>query len=302
MISIIIPCYNVEKHITKCLDSLHRQTCQDFRLVLVNDASTDGTLKAIRGYEHLSDFKDVEIVDLPQNRGVSNARNVGLAKIERGGYCLFVDSDDSLEDDAVEVITENIKSHPDVDIIGYDAYLCDSNDNRSLLNLGSQSLDEQRKLAVRGYWSVVWRYAFKTDFIKDADFSFDTSLIGGEDYLFICHVLIKAKSFFKISKPLYLYVTNNAGSAMTRINLKGLNDQITATDKVKDELISSKLFDVLSTDLNFRYLYIKKLFFKTSLKIWREWHPESNEYKGGGNWRLKDKIVFHIISFLSKGL
>lgn len=302
MISIIIPCYNVEKHITKCLDSLHRQTCQDFRLVLVNDASTDGTLKAIRGYEHLSDFKDVEIVDLPQNRGVSNARNVGMAKIERGGYCLFVDSDDCLEEHAIEVIIKAIKKHADVDIIGYDAYLCDAKGNRSVLNLGSQSLDEQRKLAIRGYWSVVWRYAFKTDFIKNAGFSFDTSLIGGEDYLFICQILIKAKTFLKISKPLYLYVTDNAGSAMTRINLKGLNDQITATEKVKDELVSSKLFNVLSTDLNFRYLYIKKLFFKTSLKIWREWHPESNNYTTGTGWRFKDKLVFRIISFLSKGL
>lgn len=302
MISVIIPCYNVEKHITKCLDSLYRQTCKDFNLVFVNDASTDDTLNAIRSYKHLSDFNNIEVVDLPSNKGVSNARNVGLEKTQRGGYCIFVDSDDSLEENAIEVIADTIKENTNVDIIGYDAYLCDAKGNQTVLNLGNQFIEEQRKLAVQGYWSVVWRYAFKNDFLKETKLAFDTSLIGGEDYLFICQALAKAKTFVKINKPIYRYLTDNVGSAMTRINLKGLNDQIIATDEVKDVLLTSNLFDALSEDLNYRYLYIKKLFFKTSLKIWREWHPECNNYTGGGNWRFKDRLVFRIISLLSKGL
>lgn len=301
MLSIIIPCYNIEKYINDCLNSLHEQTSQDFQLILVNDASTDGTSEKIKGYPFIKDFKDVNIVELPENKGVSNARNVGMSKI-RGGYYIFVDGDDRLESDAVETINALTRENKDVDVIGYDACLCGNLGEKSELKLGTDNLKEQIGMAIRGYWSVVWRFAYNTNFMRANNFMFDTSLIGGEDYLFVCQTLSKAKTFQKIDKQLYDYATDHEGSAMARINLKGLNDQFKATDKVAELINNNVSLKAFTKDLNYRYLYIKKLFFKTSLKIWRSWNPQSNNFVYGDSWRVKDKLVFKIISFLSKGL
>jgi glycosyltransferase involved in cell wall biosynthesis len=301
MLSIIIPCYNIENYITGCLESLHRQTSQDFQLILVDDASTDDTIKRIQDYPYLKEFKAVEIVELSENSGVSNARNIGVSSA-RGGYYVFVDGDDQLEDNAVETINTFTTSNDNLDIVAFDAFLCGSNGAKSMINFGVASLESQMQMAVRGYWSVVWRFAYRTDFMRVNNFMMDTSLSGGEDYLFVCQVLSKAKSFGKIEKPLYDYATANEGSAMTRINLRGLNDQIDATNKVAELLNQDATLKPYVVDLNYRNLYIKKLIFKTSLKIWRSWKPQSNAFAGGGQWRLKDRLVFKIISLLSKGL
>lgn len=92
MLSIIIPCYNIENYITGCLESLHRQTSQDFQLILVDDASTDDTIKRIRDYPYLKDFRSIEIVKLSENKGVSNARNIGVPLVRGGTMCLLTET------------------------------------------------------------------------------------------------------------------------------------------------------------------------------------------------------------------
>jgi glycosyltransferase involved in cell wall biosynthesis len=300
MISVIIPCYNVENYITGCLDSLYHQTSQDFQLILVDDASTDGTLAKIKEYPYLKEFKEFELVELSDNNGVSNARNVGISKV-KGGYFVLVDGDDCLEKETIQTISDAILKN-NADVIGFDVYLVGIDGSKKVLRLGSSSLKEQMSMAIRGYWSTVWRFAYKTEFIRNNKFQLDTNLTCGEDYLFVCQVLSKVKSFCKIGNPLYSYATDNAGSAMKKVNIKGLSDQIEATNKVAYMIEADNALRSFNQDLNYRYLYIKKLFFKTSLKIWRSWNPQSNSYIGGGNWRLEDRLVFKVISLLSKGL
>lgn len=301
MISIIVPCYNIENYITECLDSLHRQTSQDFQLILIDDASSDGTLDKIKGYSHLKDFKNIDMIELPVNKGVSYARNEGILRA-RGEYFIFLDGDDTLQVDAIQVISEHIGCNHSIDLFGYDAYLCGTDRKKTKMILGSSSLVEQTHLAVRGYWSVVWRFVYRKEFILNNKIQLDDSLTAGEDYHFVCQVLTKAKSFLKIDKPLYNYATGQIGSAMTRINLKGMYDQIQATEKFAQILKSDVQLEPFIQDLNYRYLYLKKLFFKTALKIWKLWMPQSNNYIGSNIWRFKDKLVFIIISLLSKGL
>jgi len=98
-ISIIIPCYNAEKYVSKCLDSLLEQTYQDFEVICVNDVSSDDTLSILQRYAE----KDsrIHIIEEPENRGVSVARNDGL-DAAKGEYILFCDPDDYYELDALE--------------------------------------------------------------------------------------------------------------------------------------------------------------------------------------------------------
>ena len=88
--SIIVPIYNVEKYLVACLDSILRQTFKDYELILINDGSTDESLKICRTY--LNKDKRIKLID-KSNGGLSSARNAGISKAE-GDFILFIDSDD----------------------------------------------------------------------------------------------------------------------------------------------------------------------------------------------------------------
>lgn len=104
-ISIIIPCYNIETHLPKCIDSVLRQTFTDFELLLINDGSTDGTLEVCKEYKN----KDSRIkVYSHKNRGVSYTRNRGI-DLAQGDYIMFVDGDDFVKKDIIEQFMPHLK-------------------------------------------------------------------------------------------------------------------------------------------------------------------------------------------------
>ena len=116
MISVILPVYNVEKYIDACMESLLRQTMQDFELILVNDGSTDNSGKKCRDWcEKDSRIRLVE----QENQGLSEARNSGL-KIALGEYIAFIDSDDTVDEDYLKILYENaIKHDAQVSVCNY---------------------------------------------------------------------------------------------------------------------------------------------------------------------------------------
>ena len=89
-VSVIVPVYNVEKYLKKCLDSLVNQTLKDIEIICVNDGSTDNSLQILQ--EYANTHPNIVIVD-QENQGVSLARNNGIKKA-KGGYIGFVDPDD----------------------------------------------------------------------------------------------------------------------------------------------------------------------------------------------------------------
>ena len=103
--SIIIPVYNVEKYIKKCLDSVVNQTVKDYEVILINDGSTDNSMEIAKKYS----FKIIN----QKNQGQSAARNHGI-KEAKGDYIVFLDSDDTIEKDYLEKIEESLKDKPDV--------------------------------------------------------------------------------------------------------------------------------------------------------------------------------------------
>ncbi len=105
-ISVVLPVYNVANYLRKCLDSLVNQTFENFEVICVNDGSTDLSLGILEGYAiNDSRFKIIT----QENKGLSGARNTGIKHVQ-GEYILFVDSDDWLEDNALEELYEHVKS------------------------------------------------------------------------------------------------------------------------------------------------------------------------------------------------
>ena len=119
-VSIILPVYNVEPYLRQCLDSIINQTFKDFELIVVNDCSPDNSLQIVKEYQQ----KDSRIVllNLPKNKGISNARNEGM-KIAKAKYIVFIDSDDWVREDYVEVLFNDIeKNNCDVFSEGFTLY------------------------------------------------------------------------------------------------------------------------------------------------------------------------------------
>jgi glycosyltransferase involved in cell wall biosynthesis len=144
IISIIVPVYNVEKYLEKCIESILRQTFIDFELLLIDDGSTDNSGKICDEYS-LKD-KRIKVIH-KENGGLSDARNSGL-NIALGDYIGFVDSDDWIESDMYEVLYNNLKKYnADISIckmrmIKYDNYDSINNQTNNCILLNNKEAFE----------------------------------------------------------------------------------------------------------------------------------------------------------------
>ena len=116
-VSIIIPCYNCEKLLPETLDYLKRQTVKDFEVVCVNDGSIDSSASILEEYSK-SDSR-IKII-YQENQGLSAARNTGI-EAATSEYIMFVDSDDSIEPDTVQIALSTMLSDDTIDIVSFGA-------------------------------------------------------------------------------------------------------------------------------------------------------------------------------------
>lgn len=126
-VSIIIPIYNAEKFLSKCLDSVVNQTFRDIEIICVNDGSKDNSLNKLKEYQKKDDR--IIIID-KKNEGVSAARNEGIMK-STGEYITFADADDWLELDAIESVYDVI-TEKNVDIVNFNCWINDSYDTPAI--------------------------------------------------------------------------------------------------------------------------------------------------------------------------
>lgn len=126
-VSIVVPIYNVEKYLEKCLDSLVTQTYDNIEMILVNDGSTDQSLQIAEKY--LKKYEQIRLID-QENGGLSKARNTGM-KLAKGKYLCFVDSDDWLEPNTVQEIVARMEAENlDLCLYGANGYLSDENETK----------------------------------------------------------------------------------------------------------------------------------------------------------------------------
>lgn len=115
LFSVITPVYNRADCVTRCLESVLNQQFDDYEMIVINDGSTDHTLSQIQGLQ--SNFKHFKLISYPENKGVNYARNRGI-ELAKGEFIVFLDSDDMLTENALQIIQHNI-----TDNAGYSHYL-----------------------------------------------------------------------------------------------------------------------------------------------------------------------------------
>lgn len=203
-VSIIVPVYNTEKYLQKCLDSLTGQTLRDIEIICVNDCSTDGSLKTLQDYA--KNDSRIRIIDFKENRGVSIARNTGI-DAATGEYIGFVDSDDFIDPDFYEKLYTKAKEN-NADIIKGNVYDYDISKGASELTNFYNINDKIRKNTASflyGFTSAI----YKTVFIKQNNIYFPESITHFEDPYFSISVTLCNPQISLVDDAKYYYVKHN---------------------------------------------------------------------------------------------
>ena len=238
LISIIIPVYNTEQYLSKCLDSVINQTYKNLEIIVIDDGSTDNSGKICDEYA----LKDNRIkVVHKQNAGVSSARNIGL-DIARGEYIAFIDSDDYIELDMYESLLKiSSENFSDVTCSGY--YLVYKNkiySKRILKEKNSIVEISNIKAVERGFIDIGFYIGNKL-FNKECflNLYFPAGDLF-EDISVISKVFIKAKKIVIYNRPLYYYNRTNLMSVTKQpFNIKKL-DYFKATDDILEYAKNNK--------------------------------------------------------------
>lgn len=209
LVSIIIPMYNSEKYINRCIDSLLDQSYENIEIIVVDDGSKDNSLKLIKKYN------DIRIkIYQKKNEGVSSTRNFGIEK-SNGDFLLFVDSDDYVSKDIVKFMIDEINDINTLVLCDNDEIWRNRIEKRNLFskdNIELSKTDILRAIA-SGKAGLVCSKLVSNRVIKENNIRFDKNLKIGEDQLFFLEVVQRTKEFKYIKKSLYFYDRTNESSA-----------------------------------------------------------------------------------------
>lgn len=208
-VSVIVPIYNVEKYIHRCIDTLINQTLKEIEIILVDDGSPDKCGEIIDGYA--KQYTNIVTVH-KANGGVSDARNAGL-KIAKGQYIGFVDPDDYVEHDMFEKMYHSANTNKsDLVVCGYNEVFSSTFTEKKTFEYISKfkSAPDLLTAYVQGYIGAYsWNKIFKHSLIKDNSIAFPKGVIIAEDQVFFCHYIKHLRSFSVVPDCLYHYIRND---------------------------------------------------------------------------------------------
>ena len=200
--SVIIPIYNAEKTLHRCLDSLASQLRDDIEVLLIDDGSSDNSFQICKTYAQ----RYPQLIPVHQEKvGMSSARNRGL-DLANGSYALFVDSDDYVSPDYFSVLDQALDDKPDMLLFGYQTFGAYD----SACNLGEYMVSDPLEIVkkadygMREYlFSALWSKAFCRAIIENNHLHFSRDLSIGEDQAFIFSYILHVKRLKVIHNILY---------------------------------------------------------------------------------------------------
>lgn len=256
LVSVIVPIYNVEKYLKRCLDSIVNQTYKNIEIICIDDGSPDNSIDILRAFEK----KDNRIKIIRQkNMGLSGARNTGI-DIAKGKYIIFVDSDDYIELDMIELMLGRIKNS-DIDLVvcGTANHIGTIVKKEELYNFKKKEIKngilyfkENYKLKYR--FANCWNKMYKTEIIKSNNIEFPIGKLY-EDLLFVFKYLINCKKVVIEPKALYNYIVSRDGAITTKINKNDMPDTIWTLYELEKYLIGNGMSKVIDTWEYKEYLF-----------------------------------------------
>lgn len=235
LVSIIVPMYNSEKYLDKCIESILNQDYKNIELILVNDGSIDNTEKIARSYAK----KDKRVIVINQeNMGVSEARNNGINH-SFGEYITFIDSDDFIDSDFISYYVKLIEKN-NVDVVLSRMPIKYRDD----MIIPAQKVEkieiiDGRECALEMlYYKIFissWNKLFRKDLLINNNIFFEKNLSFGEGFNFSVDAFMKAKKVCITSICKYYYRVDNIESVMTKYSDKQISGSLYSIDRLRQK-------------------------------------------------------------------
>ena len=217
LVSIIVPIYNVEKYLHKCIRSLVKQSYNPIEIIMVDDCSTDGS--ALIAKKYAEEHPDICcFIQRENNGGLSAARNSGM-KIANGEWLSFVDSDDWVSEDYVSSLIATATSSEAEVVLGNANYVYDNGEMKSANAFGNLKPGASKKEIIALCRSYAWGRLFKASLYYDSNIVFPEDIKRSEDIGTIIPILTKAGTIALLEKPIYYYYQRSTSISNTNKNI-----------------------------------------------------------------------------------
>ncbi len=274
-VSVVVPIYNAALYLAKCIDSILNQSYKNLEVILVDDGSLDNSLDIMKRYKKLDERVKVYH---KKNGGLSSTRNYGMAKAT-GEYIMFIDSDDYIDNNMVEILLRKIlEEKADVSEGGIFVHNKDKTINEiyDFLTIDKTCSDKKELLEkyAKGFITIAaWSKMYKLDAIRDI--KFDTTVFK-EDSDFILRLCEKGLTFTQVPIPLYHYVKKESGSLTGNKFSPRFFNLADWCESITKELLSDKEYKDIVNQLLFNtYVHILKYY----LRDFNKGILENNEYR-----------------------
>ena len=282
-ISIVVLAYNVEKYIKRCIDSILKQNDEGIELIIINDGSTDKTRDIIEGF---SKINKVKIID-KENSGVNSCRKLGL-DLAKGNYILFVDGDDWIEENSIEILKKISSDKSDV-IIFNSKIVFDNGYSQVLKGYTGDGQDYVKDIMIDKLKPTFWCKLYKVEFLRKNKICF-YNLSYAEDLSTNIDILLLNPKVKIVGDIIYNYY-QRAGS-LTKGSIKNRKDIMKSIDNIYFSLKRSNSYEKYRSE--YEYLIYYHLFYNILLRI-SEWDTNVYEmysfFKGKNINILKNQYI-----------
>ena len=196
-LSVIVPCYNVEQYVAKCLSTLCKQTLEDIEIICIDDKSTDNTLQILQEFASKDDR--IKLFELSKNSGVAVARNTGLNAVS-GEYIGFVDPDDSVDIDFYEKLYAKA-IETSADIVRGNVRVISAKNGKI-----ENSWFHNTKIDLYNFASAFWSAIYRADMIKKNKIFFPVGITVAEDSVFLTQATLYANKICAADSVNYYYL------------------------------------------------------------------------------------------------
>ncbi len=286
MVSVIIPVYNGEKFISRCIDSVLNQSFKDIEIIVINDGSKDNTKDILLNYQNQNE--NIKLIN-KENQGVSQARNDGI-NLAKGEYIAFIDSDDEIPNNYIKELYDAINNDVDMALCSVE-YVNKDNIVKLDFQNKNYNIKEFIQSALIGdinpvsAFNVVWAKLFKSEILKENNLIFDSNFSYGEDTVFVLNYLMLIKNIITINKTKYSAIVRN----------DSLSQSFLTGDKLKSyKEINEKLENILNLldikDKKYYSKYCVDVFFARTREV-LSLAPSRKEMLNSLNTLLKSNLV-----------
>ena len=300
-VSILVPFYKVEKYVGRCVESLFTQTYHNVEYVFVNDCTPDNSMEVINDkIEEYGLASKCKMIVHEQNLGISASRNDCLDNMT-GDYFLFIDSDDYIDTDMVELLVEAaIKENADISGCGYIEEFADHSVEhpQKYTNDHDEMMRAITLLTIKGVmWKLLVRSTIVTDHRDEVRFIPDRNMV--DDYLFCCQIFYYAQRFAGVDRCMYHWIQYNPNN-YTHTTVFAVESQAAAIRKVEQFYKDKGIYGVVEEELTQRKFISKLplLLDRNCFNVtkWRAIFPESNDVYKKMYFSFGNSIIVYIAS------